>query len=102
VELIEEFPKTQSRIWEDVCYFPENLTGAEDTVFNYKLIKAGANISRVKYAIVEWGMPAFIHNFQLAIYNYAKGDAENKIWIFPGKGLASHNIKDVSILLRYL
>lgn len=101
-------PSTRSvaftkKIWEKVGGFPENLKGtAEDTVFNYKLVKSEAKFSRMKNAIVEWGMPTSINNFQLTIFNYAKGDAESKIWIFPGKSLASHNIKAFSILLRYL
>jgi hypothetical protein len=47
-------------------------------------------------------MPETISKFQSAIYNYAKGDAESKIWIFPGKGIASHNIKALSVLFRYI
>ena len=89
--------------WELVGGFPEKLEGAaEDTVFNYKLIISGLKISRVKEAIVEWGMPKTIKEFFLKIHNYAKGDAQTKIWIFPKKGFASHNIKAVLILLRYL
>lgn len=90
-------------IWEKVGGFPERLTGAaEDTVFNFKLIKNDAKLSRMKNAIVEWGMPTTISNFQFKIYNYAKGDAKSKIWIFPKKGFASHNIHSLYILLRYL
>jgi glycosyltransferase involved in cell wall biosynthesis len=101
-------PSTRSiaftkKIWEEVGGFPENLEGAaEDTVFNYKLIKAKAKFSRVKDAIVEWGMPASIFNFQFKIFHYAKGDVKSKIWIFPGKNLMSHNIKSLFILFRYL
>lgn len=89
-------------IWEKVGGFPENLETAEDTVFNYKLIKSKARISRVKEAVVEWGMPTTITNFHLAIFNYAKGDARSKIWLFPEKGITSHNIKAVFIILRYV
>jgi len=101
-------PSTRSialtkKIWVDVGGFPENVEGtAEDTMFNYKLIKEGIKISRVKDAIVEWGMPKTIKSFQLKIYNYAKGDAKSKLWIFPGKGLTSHNIKALFVLLRYM
>jgi GT2 family glycosyltransferase len=101
-------PSTRSiaftkKMWKKAGGFPEDLKGtAEDTVFNYKLIKVGAKISRVKDAIVEWGMPTSISNFQFSIYNYAKGDAESKIWFFPGTGLASHNIKALSVVFRYL
>lgn len=89
-------------IWEKVRGFPEEISTAEDTVFNYKLIKNKAKISRVKDAVVEWGMPTLITNFYLSIFNYARGDAKSKIWIFPGKDLASHNIKAIFIILRYL
>jgi len=75
---------------------------AEDTVFNFKLLRQGKKISRVKDAIVEWGMPCSIINFYLLIFNYEKGDAKSKIWIFPSKGLASHNIKAIFVILRYL
>jgi glycosyltransferase involved in cell wall biosynthesis len=66
-------PSTRSiaftkKIWEEVGGFPENLKGsAEDTVFNYKLIKFGAKISRVKDAIVECGDAG--DNFQIPIGN---------------------------------
>lgn len=100
-------PSTRSvafrkNVWEDVGGFPEEQAGAaEDTVFNFKLLKQHKKISRVKDAVVEWGMPTSINDFQLAIYNYAKGDAQSKIWLFPGKGLASHNIKAIFVFLRY-
>lgn len=101
-------PSTRSiaftkKIWVKVGGFPENVEGAaEDTIFNYRLLKSGAKISRMKNAIVEWGMPKTIKNFQFKIYNYAKGDAKSKIWLFPGKGFASHNIKVLFVLFRYL
>ena len=93
------FTKT---IWEKVRGFPEELNTAEDTVFNYKLIKSGAKISRVKDAVVEWGMPRGIYDVGCKIYEYARGDAKSKIWIFPGKDSTSHNIKAFLIVLRYL
>lgn len=89
-------------VWEAVGGFPEDLDTAEDTVFNYKIIKAGVRISRVKDAVVEWGMPSSIFNFYFSIFNYAKGDVKSKIWIFPKKGLASHNIKAIFVNLRYV
>lgn len=101
-------PSTRSvaftkKIWEEVGGFPEDSVGtAEDTIFNYKLIKANAKISRVKDAIVKWGMPGSISDFQLKIFNYAKGDAKSKICFFPGKGLTSHNIKSLFIIFRYI
>jgi len=91
------------KIWEEVGGFPENLEGTvEDTMFNEKLLKANAKISRVKDAIVEWGMPTSIGEFYIKVSGYAKGDALTRIWIFPGKGLMSHNIKSLFIICRYL
>ena len=90
-------------IWEKVGGFPESQNGAaEDTVFNLKLVKNKAKIARVKNAVVEWGMPTGIEDFFYKVFNYAKGDAMSNIWYFPGKGLTSHNIKALSILLRYI
>ncbi len=105
---ISFLPSTRSiaftkQIWEKIGGFPEGVIGAaEDTVFNYKLIKNGAKISRMKNAVVEWGMPGSIKDFRSKIYEYAKGDAKSKIWIFPGKSFASHNIKVLFVLLRYV
>ncbi|QQG41192.1 MAG: glycosyltransferase [Candidatus Woesebacteria bacterium] len=101
-------PSTRSiaftkQIWEKVGGFPESVKGAaEDTIFNYKLLKAGARISRMKNAVVGWGMPGSIKDFRSKIYEYAKGDAKSKIWIFPGKGFTSHNIKVLFVAFRYL
>lgn len=104
---INFLPSTRSvafrkSIWEKVGGFPEEINTAEDTVFNYKLIKNKAKISRVKDAVVKWGMPSTIYDLGYKIYEYANGDGRTKIWLFPGKGLESHNIKAVFIILRYL
>lgn len=89
--------------WENLGGFPENLNdAAEDTVFNYKAVKNGVKIIRVKNAVVEWGMPETVEQFKSKIYGYAKGDAKSKIWVFPGKGIWSHNMHSLFILLRYL
>jgi glycosyltransferase involved in cell wall biosynthesis len=101
-------PSTRSiaftkKVWTEVGGFPERAEGAaEDTIFNYKLIKSGAKISRVKDSIVGWGMPSSLEDFFSKIFNYSKGDIKSKIWSFPGKGLMSHNIKSLFILLRYV
>ncbi|HET7098952.1 MAG TPA: glycosyltransferase [Patescibacteria group bacterium] len=101
-------PSTRSiafrkNVWEDVGGFPdEEKNSAEDTYFNYSALKAGMKYARVKNAIVEWGMPETIGEFYRKIKSYAMWDARTKIWIFPKKGLTSHNIKALSILLRYL
>ncbi len=105
---INFLPSTRSiafrkNIWERVGGFPESQNGtAEDTVFNLRLVKNKAKIARVKNAVVEWGMPATLKDFFYKIFEYARGDAKSKVWYFPGKGLSSHNIKALSIILRYL
>ena len=101
-------PSTRSmafrkKVWEEIGGFPdEKRNSAEDTYFNYSALKLGMKYARVKNAIVEWGMPDTISNFQLKIYNYAKWDAATKIFNFPNKGIMSHNIKALSIFLRYI
>lgn len=105
---VEFLPSTRSiafkkKTWEEVGGFPEdNNNLAEDTYFNYKLLKAGVKIARVKSALVEWGMPENINEFFLKLQNYAKWDAASGIWLFPKKGLMSHNIKVLFVFLRYL
>ena len=90
-------------IWELVGGFPElSVKTAEDTGFNFRLIKVGARIARVKSALVEWGMPGTIREFGKKIYEYVRGDAKSKIWWFSKKGLSSHNIKALSIFARYI
>ncbi len=101
-------PSTRSiafkkELWLRVGGFPERLADtAEDTVFNYNIVQDGANIARVKNAIVEWGMPATLREAFNKIYFYAKGDAKSKIWWHPTKKLSSHNIKILFILARYM
>lgn len=90
-------------IWEKVGGFPENLKDtAEDTGFNYKLVKNGVKITPLKNAQVGWGMPINLKEFFDKIFTYAKGDAKSKIWLFPTKGLTSHNIIAILVILRYL
>lgn len=89
--------------WEKVGGFPESReNSAEDTDFNYNALKLGLRYARVKNAIVEWGMPESIFNFYLKIYSYAKWDSQKKIWWNPTQRFASHNIKVVLVLVRYL
>lgn len=89
--------------WEEIGGFPdEEENSAEDTYFNFHALALGMKYARVKSAVVEWGVPASIFNFYLKIFNYAKWDAKTKIWFFPTKGLASHNIKAISVVIRYL
>lgn len=89
--------------WEAIGGFPdEERNSAEDTYFNFHALKLGMKYARVKSAVVEWGMPEDLKSFFTKIKSYAEWDAKTKIWFFPGKGLASHNIKALFVLLRYL
>ncbi len=105
---IEFLPSSRSTafkktLWERIGGYPEGMKStAEDTKFNYLAIKSGARIARVKNAVVEWGVPDTLKEFYYKVFNYAKGDAMSGIWLFPGKGLMTHNIKAVFILLRYV
>lgn len=100
------FTKT---IWKKAGGFPKKMGNtAEDTLFNINLIKAGAKFKTVKNAIVDWQMPKTIYDFgynnsfALKIYGYAKGDAESGIWWHPVKKIQTHNIKILTIFLRYI
>ncbi len=89
--------------WEAVGGFPEGKNNsAEDSDFNYKAVKLGLRYSRVKNAIVEWGMPNSIREFGFKISEYAKWDVQYGIWWHPTQKLMSHNIKAVSIIVRYI
>lgn len=89
--------------WKKVGGFPENLEDtAEDTIFNYKLIKSNVKIKRVKDARVEWSIPSSLKVVAQKMYSYAKGDAKSGVVIFPSKGITSHNIKVIFKLFRYI
>jgi len=89
--------------WEAIGGFPEGKgNSAEDTDFNYKAVKLGLKYSRVKNAIVEWGMPINLKDFYSKIRDYAKWDVQYGIWWHPTQRFMSHNIKALSILLRYI
>lgn len=101
-------PSTRSiaftkELWLKVGGFPERLADtAEDTVFNYKVVQSGANIARVKNAVVEWGIAETLREAFNKLFLYAKGDAKSKIWWHPTKKLSSHNIKILFVFARYM
>lgn len=92
------------KIWEEAGMYPEKLERAgEDTLFNVRLIKAGAKIVRVKEAVVDWEIP--VKNFSQAFkrfFDYAKGDAQARIWWHPTQKFSSHTLKIFSVYFRYL
>ena len=88
--------------WKKIGGFPENLKDtAEDTIFNQKAIEAGANIVRVKDAVVEWVMPETVTYLFNKISAYAKGDAVSRVFWHPTKRWKTHNIKTLTIFTRY-
>ena len=90
-------------VWKKAGGYPENLDDtAEDTVFNLNLLKAGAKFVTAKNAVVDWEMPNSIYDFGFKIYGYAKGDAKSGIWWHPVKKWRTHNLKVLTIFLRYL
>ena len=89
--------------WEAVGGFPEGkANSAEDTEFNYKAAKLGLNYSRVKDAVVEWGIPRSLKEGLKTMGDYAKWDVRYGIWWHPTQKLSSHNIKVLSIFARYI
>lgn len=89
--------------WKKVSGFRENLSGAgEDTAFAHDLLKKHIPITRVKSAVVDWEVPKTVKEFFNKIANYARGDVQTKIWHYPSISKTSHNIKILSVFVRYL
>lgn len=89
-------------IWQKVQGYSEELQWAgEDTLFNYKVIESGVKIVRVPEAYVYWEVPDSLQLILKKFYKYAIGDAQTKIWWHPAKNLSTHNIKIISIYVRY-
>ncbi len=102
-------PSTRSvafkkEVWQSLGGFDEKIgnTG-EDTLFFAKALTRGFKIVRAKDARVVWQeiSDIGIKSFFKRVANYAKGDLRSGIWIHPVKGLMSHNIKNLTIFLRY-
>jgi len=89
-------------LWEKIGGFPESQNDtAEDTLFNFRAIRLNARISRVKDALVEWRIPLNLKEAFNKFYIYSRGDAKSKIFWNDVKGVTSHNICALLILLRY-
>lgn len=90
-------------VFKKIGGFPKDLNGtAEDTKFNLNIIENRYVIARNKEAVVFWIMPKSIFDFSRKIFNYALGDVKSKIWWHPIKKFNTHNIKALSVFLRYL
>ena len=91
------------KVWQEVGGFNEKLERAgEDTLFNYKVLQKGFMMVRVKSAIVYWEVPKIFKESMQKFYIYAKGDAQAGIWWNPAQRLATHNLKILTIFIRYL
>jgi glycosyltransferase involved in cell wall biosynthesis len=87
----------RKKVWEKVCGFDEKFDRAgEDTDFNLKILKNNFIIARNKKATVKWEVPDNLIDAAKKFYFYAKGDAQSKNF------LTSHNIKVISIFMRYI
>lgn len=90
-------------IWKKVGGFPENLEDtAEDTILNLLFLKAGANFKVNKKAFVYWNLSLNLKTFFKKIYNYALGDLKSGVWWHEQKKFKTHNIKALTVLIRYL
>ncbi len=89
--------------WEKAGEFPERgENSAEDTEFNYNAVSRGLKYSRVKDAVVEWGIPDSLDEGLKTMRDYAMWDAKHGIWLSTKHKFPSHNIKVIFIFLRYL
>ena len=94
----------KTHIWEKIGGYDERLEkGGEDTKFFISCVKNQIRIARVGDARVIWEETKYftLKDFFWKIFNYAKGDAKTKIWIYPISGIMSHNIKILFVFLRY-
>jgi glycosyltransferase involved in cell wall biosynthesis len=91
-------------VWSDVGGFNEKLSlSGEDTQFFYRALKQGKTVVRMNEALVEWKEPEqFGFKDFKKFYFYAKGDAQTGIWWDPVKKWRTHNIKILTIYIRYL
>ena len=90
-------------LWKKIGGFNESLERAgEDTLFNYEALKLGARFARVKAALVDWKIPNSLWEGFKKFYVYAKGDVQAGIWWHPIQQISTHNLKILSVCLRYI
>lgn len=82
-------------LWKEVGGFPDRgKNSAEDTEFNYLVVRSGVGIARAKNAQVIWSIPDNIDGTFKKFSDYAKWDAEAKV-------AKRHLIKNMSVFTRY-
>ncbi len=90
-------------VWKKLGTFEEKLyLAGEDTLFIFNAVKHKIPIIRCPDALVTWQVPQSLIQICKKFYFYAKGDAETAIWWHPVKKFQTHNIKIVTIYIRYL
>jgi len=67
-------------IWKKVGGYPENIYNAEDTLFDIRMLNAGAKMVVVPDAIVYWTPSTSFKKFIRQFYNYRKSDIEAGLW----------------------
>jgi glycosyltransferase involved in cell wall biosynthesis len=101
-------PSTRSiafrkRLWQEIGGFPGGRRNtSEDTIFNYKAVKKGAKIIAEKKALVDWYLPDSLGAALKKFSDYAYWDARSLIFWHPVKKFSTHNLKALSICIRYL
>ncbi len=89
-------------VWEKVGGFDERLNRAgEDTLFNYQVLRYDIPIIRRPDALVVWNVTDDLLSSAKKFFSYAKGDAQTGIWWHPSKRFATHNVKILTIYMRY-
>ena len=67
------------KAWKAVGGYPENLYTAEDTIFNFKLKKAGFKYKIARDALVYWRMRPNMKKLFKQYYLYGKGDGQVRL-----------------------
>lgn len=90
----------KKRIFEKLHGFNERLNTAEDLEFFTRTARAKCKIEKNDNAILIWELPK-LRQYLLKIFNYARGDAQSRIWWDRRKKINTHNIKLLLNLARY-
>lgn len=81
--------------------FNESLDTAEDLEFFKRALDSGFKITKNKNATLYWNLPSF-KEYVFKIFHYAFGDAKSRIFWDTRKKLATHNIKHILTISRWL
>lgn len=90
----------KKNIFEKLKGFNEKLNTAEDLEFFTRAVDAGYKIEKNEKSVVVWELPTF-SQYLIKIFNYARGDAQSRIWWDKRKKWQTHNIKLLLNFARY-